>query len=116
MGAGGNRVTGTLSKATVPPSRRRLIELMQQVNFGRIDGLIIRDGDPLFDRPPRVIREIKLCGENGPRPELDADDFLLKAQVIELFGHFDRMGDGTIGSLEVKYGLPFRLTVEESAV
>lgn len=104
-----------LAKASLPEPRRRLLELMQTINFGRIEGLAILDGDPVLDPPPRVIREVKFGGENGPRPEIDAGNFLLKTQVVELFQHFDQLGDGTIEVLEIKHGLPFRMLVAEAA-
>jgi len=104
-----------LTKAGLPESRQRLVELMQTINFGRIERLPVQDGDPILDPPPRVIREVKFGGENGPRPESDAGNFLLKAQVIELFQHFDELGNGTIDVLEVKHGLPFRMLVAEAA-
>jgi hypothetical protein len=105
----------TLSKAALSPARRRLVELLQQLNFGRVEGLSVLDGDPVFDPPPRVVREVKFGGENGPRPEAAAPDFPLKSQVVELFRHFDEIGDGTIDVLEVKHGLPFRMVVAEAA-
>ena len=43
------------------------------------------------------------------------DDFALKAQVRDLFDHFDALRTGTIRTLEVKHGLPFRMQVEEAA-
>lgn len=104
-----------LAKAALPEPRQRLVELMQTINFGRIDGLAVLDGDPVLDPPPRVIREVKFGGDNGPRPERDVGDFLLKTQVVELFQHFDRLGDGTIEVLEIKHGLPFRMLVAEAA-
>jgi len=104
-----------LTKAALSETRRRLVELMQNINFGRIEGLAVLDGDPVLDPPPRVIREVKFGGENGPRPELDAGNFLLKTQVVELFQHFDQLGDGTIEVLEIKHGLPFRMLVAEAA-
>jgi len=104
-----------LTKAALPEPRQRLVELMQAINFGRIEGLAVLDGDPVLDPPPRVIREVKFGGENGPRPELDAGNFLLKSQVVELFRHFDELGNGTIDVLEIKHGLPFRMLVAEAA-
>ena len=104
-----------LSKAALSPARRRLVELLQQLNFGRVEGLSVLDGDPVFDPPPRVVREVKFGGENGSRPEAAASDFPLKSQVVELFRHFDEIGDGTIDVLEVKHGLPFRMVVAEAA-
>ena len=103
-----------LTKAALPAARQRLLELMQTMNFGRIEDLAVRGGNPVFDPPPRVIRELKIGGDNGPRPERDASDFLLKDQVVELFFHLDRLGDGTVAIIEVKHGLPFRLLLTES--
>lgn len=103
------------TKATLSPSRKRLIELMQSINFGRIENLTLHRGDPVLEPPPCLIREVKFGGENGPRPERDASDFLLKTQVIELFAYFAQLGDGVIDRIEVKHGLPFRLQHTEPA-
>lgn len=103
------------TKASLSPARRRLLELFQQVNFGRVEQLPVVNGEPQLDPPPRVVREIKFGGENGPRPELGASDFVLKSQVVELFRCFDQLGNGTIDAIEVKHGLPFRMIVTEVA-
>jgi hypothetical protein len=104
-----------LSKHDLSARRAGLLELMQSINFGRIEGLAVLDGEPVLDPPPRVIREVKFGGENGPRPEAAAADFPLKSQLVELFAHFDEIGDGTIDVLEIKHGLPFRMLVAEAA-
>jgi len=103
-----------VSKRSLSAPRRRLLELMQEINFGRIEGLAVRGGEPVLDPPPRVVREIKFGGENGPRRELGSDDFALKAQAVEFFTHLSRLGDGTVEILEIKHGLPFRMSVEEA--
>jgi hypothetical protein len=102
-------------KASLTPSRRRLLELFQQINFGRVEALVLLNGDPVLDPVPRVVQEIKFGGENGPRPELSNGDFHLKSQVIELFQHLDQLGDGTIEAIEVKHGLPFRMILAKDA-
>ena len=101
--------------ASLPPARRRLVTLMQELNFGSIHGLSVRDREPVFDPSPHIIREVKFCAENGARPEAVKEDFALKEQVIEFFAEIAAMGDGTILCIEVKHGLPFRMTVEEDA-
>jgi hypothetical protein len=101
------------NKASLSPARRRLLEVFQQINFGRLETLAVRNGEPSFDPHPVIVREHKFGGENGPRSELDAANFLLKQQVVELFEHFDKLGDGVIDVLEIKHGLPFRLIVTE---
>jgi len=98
-------------KSSLSPARRRFVELLQQLNFGRVEKLQVRNGEPSFDPPPGVIYEVKFGGDNGTRPERAADDFLLKAQVVELLAHLERLGDGTVALIEVKYGLPFKMEV-----
>src|SRR5690242_16219301 len=77
----------TITKAALSPSRKRLVQMMQHLNYGRIEDLSIRGGEPIFDPPPRVIRHIKLGADNAPRPELAHADFALKSQIVELFDH-----------------------------
>lgn len=100
-------------KSKLSAGQFQLIELMQQINFGRIEGLWIRNGEPQFAPPPKIICEIKFGGENGPRPQKSSDDFELKAQVVELLQHLERIGNAIIDTIEVKHGLPFRLIVEQ---
>lgn len=102
-------------KRDLSTSQIVLVRLMEKINFGRIERLIVRNGEPQLEPRPTIIREIKLAGENGPRPELDAGDFLLKQQVVELFAHFDELQDGVIDVLEIRHGLPFRMIVTEEA-
>ena len=110
---GGCKKSPQLSKQDLAASRIEFVELMQSVNFGRINQLLIRNGEPVLDPRPGIVREIKLAGENGSRPELGAADFLLKQQVVELFAFFDECPDGVIDVLEIKHGLPFRMIVTE---
>ncbi len=101
------------AKSSLSPARARLIELMQRLNFGRIEDLHILDGEPLFDPPPRAIREHKFARGDGPRPEAAKADFDLKVEVIDLFVHLEAVGDGVIECIEVQHGLPFRMTFQE---
>lgn len=88
---------------------------MQRINFGRIENLTIRDGDPVLDPMPHLVREVKFGGDNGPRPERASDNFLLKTQVLELFQHLDQLASGVIAVLDIKHGLPFRMLLVEAA-
>jgi len=108
-------MTDSVALASLPPAGERLVRLMQELNFGQVRDLVIRDGEPVFDPPPRLVREVKFGGENGPRPEAAKGDFALKAQVRELLARLESLGDGIVECIEVKHGLPFRMTVEEDA-
>lgn len=104
-----------VNKGEVSEPRKGLIGLLQAINFGRIEGLVLRNREPVADPAPRVFREVKFGGENGPRPEIASNDFSLKKQVVELFACFDQIRDGTIESLNVKHGLPFSMSFESKA-
>ena len=93
--------------ASLSPARRRLLRLMQQLNFGRIEGLCIRGGEPVLEPMPRVVVEYKFAGENGPRPEAARSDFALKQQYLDLFRLFDRLQDGEFAMMRVLHGTPF---------
>ncbi len=108
-------MTNQTTKATLTPARRRLIDVMQRLGFGTIYDLIIHNGEPILDPSPRRVRTVKLCGENGPRPEVNREDFTLKAEVRDLFAQFDSMKNGTILLLKVQHGLPITYEVEEVA-
>ena len=70
--------------------------------------------NPFSSRRPRLVQDIKIGGENGPRPELAIEDFSLKTSVIELFDHLSQIGDGTLEVIEVRYGIPVKLVVEQT--
>lgn len=101
-----------LTKSSLSHQQTQLVELMQRINYGRIEGLSVRCGKPMLDPPPRIVREIKFGADNGPRPEVGKTDFALKAQVRDLFAQLEAAGDGVIPCIEVQRGLPFRMTVE----
>ncbi|KAB2949524.1 MAG: hypothetical protein F9K17_02690 [Phycisphaerae bacterium] len=84
---------------------------MQALNFGRIERLPVRAGEPVLDPLPTIVREVKFGGQNGVRDEWALGDFALKAPVVELFKELDRLRDGLIDVLTVKYGLPFNMHV-----
>ena len=106
-------MVANVAKTSLTPSQQKLLTEMQRINYGRIEGLSVRRGQPVMDPPPRVVREIKFGGDNGPRPEVAKADFALKTQVRDLFAQLEALGDGVIPCIEVQRGLPFRMTVEE---
>jgi hypothetical protein len=105
----GRKQARLFSKHQVSPCRARLLELMQALNFGRIERLPVRAGEPVLDPLPTIVREVKFGGENGVRDERSLGDFVLKDQVVELFKELDRLRDGLIDVLTVKRGLPFNM-------
>lgn len=107
-------MTMTSFLSDLPSGRRNLVQIMQRLFFGRIERLHFRDGQPIFDPAPRLVREHKFGAENQPRPDWTTGDFLIKAKVLELFTEIDRLGTGIITLIEVKNGLPFRMFIADS--
>ena len=99
-------------KTTLSPPARRLVELMQRIHYGRIERLAVRDGQPVFEPTPVVVRKIKIAADNSPRPELAADDFALRKEVVECLEHLRAMGSGVVRCIEIKNGLPFSMDIE----
>ena len=102
-------------KSTLLPAQAELVELMQRLDFGNIEGLVIRDGLPVLEPRPRLVRDVKFGAGNGRRSEAGLTDFALKSSVQELMTTFSSLGNATVRRLEIKHGLPFRMQVEETA-
>lgn len=102
-----------VSKSDLSPERRRLVETMQQINYGRIMSLAVHAGEPAFTPSTRIERQFKFGRDCEPRTEVPLPDFALKSKVVELLACIGTIQDGTITQLEIKGGLPFGMTVEE---
>jgi hypothetical protein len=107
-----------LMKSDLAPAEQRLVELVQSVNFGRVERLVVRDGQPVFDPMPRIVRTLKLggVGRNSPRLPAGSEDFAVKKEVIDLLDQLDQIGDGVIAKIEVMHGLPTLLELEQDDV
>jgi len=107
-------MAAVMTKAALSPARKRLVELMQKVNFGRIEGLQVRDGEPVFDPPPTVLQLFLFGKDNGPNASRGSEGFALKRRVTELFEVFDRERSFSVQQLMIDNGLPVRMTVADA--
>jgi hypothetical protein len=107
------KLTSHVQKRDLSHDGMQLLELMQRINFGRIEGLQVVNGEPVFSSIKSARSIHKLKGENGPRPELEIADFSLKQEVCELFRLIDRVGNGELDLIEIKHGLPFIVELNE---
>ncbi len=90
-------------------SRQTLVRVCQDVNFGQIQGLHVRNSDPVWDPAPTVLSEVRLDIEEGPRPEGELPDFKLSSEIQRLICQLDQLKDGRIEKIEVRGGVPRRL-------
>lgn len=94
------------------PSERRLLSVMSALGFGRLEYVQIRNGEPVLDPGPMIVRDVKFGVQDGARPKTTSGDFELKQQVAELFEYTRSVDVGEIRALEVRHGLPFAMEVE----
>ncbi len=101
-------------------SRQALVRLCQATNYGLIRNLEVRDSEPVFSPPPVVAVDVKLDADEGPRPELDLTDFVLKAELCRLLDLLDEFQTATIEHIEVRVGIPrrviFKISLEAFAI
>lgn len=88
-----------------PPS---LIALVRRVGFGAIHGLRVVGGQPVLDPFPRVVQESKFGAEFRPAKTRPVEP--LSDEDRQLLAALAAIGDGVIESIEVRHGLPFRMS------
>jgi hypothetical protein len=98
--------------ADLSSARKALVRLFQSLNFGQIQNLHVRNGDPVFAPPPLILFETKLDNDERPRPELDVADFALCDEVRRFVARLDELKNGRIERIEVRSGLPRRVVIE----
>ena len=101
----------TLRFSQLSASRRVLVRLCQDINFGQIQELHVRNSDPVWDPAPTVLSEIKLDTEDTPRPESELPDFKLSSEIRRLMRRLDQLENGRIERIEVREGIPRRLVL-----
>ena len=51
--------------AQLSPARQALVRICQTVNYGEIQGLVVRDGEPIFEPAPVVVIDAKPYRDDG---------------------------------------------------
>lgn len=85
-----------------------LVALIRRVGFGTIHGLRVSGGQPILEPFPRVITDVKFGGEFRPAPQRPVEP--LRDEDRQLLATLAAVGDGVIESIEVRHGLPFRMS------
>lgn len=105
-----------ITKSSLSDPERRLIRLLSDVNFGRIENLQIRAGQPIFQPSPQVIQTRKMGSPRGPREEAGLEDFWLKQPVVDLLATIREIGDGEILTITLMHGLPHVVEIRHHAL
>lgn len=96
------------------PQQRSLVDLMREHQFGRVENMSVRKGQPILDRDAKVVRLVRLGGSVGSNAASGAE-FELKKPVRNLFDELARLGNGTVMTLEFRHGLPFLIEILRGA-
>ena len=111
-GVGGAATPGALRFFELSIPRQALVRLCQGMNYGSIQGLQVKDSEPMLDPPPVVLIDVKLDSDEGERQEADLPDFVLRDEVRRLMARLDELKDGTIERIEVRSGIARRIVIQ----
>jgi hypothetical protein len=89
-------------------AQRWLFDVIRNQQFGRIENMPVRAGQPLLDRSARVVRITRLDSD-GREGAPGGDDVELKRPFCELFDELMRLQDCLVVRLEFRHGLPLQL-------
>lgn len=100
----------------ITDAERSFIRLVRELRFGRIESFRLVAGLPVIDRDTSIFTEYKLSG-NQPEPEVTpGDEYLKRPQVRAMLDRFHVVRDGSVECLDVRDGLPFKMSVRSSAL
>jgi len=103
----------TSRRSSLSPGRQRLAAMMQELEFGYIDGLRVVTGEPQFSPRPRRRRVVSLTAESAREAKRSSREYQLRT-LQALFRRLDSIvGEATV-SIVVQHGLPVRLTIDET--
>ena len=106
--------SGALRFSQLSVPRQALVRLCQSMNYGSIQGLCVKDAEPVLSPPPLVLIDIKLDADEMVRPEVDLPDFELCNEVRRLIGQLNELATGIIEHIEVRGGVPRRIVFRGS--
>jgi hypothetical protein len=98
-----------MTKRSLDPAQLQLVETIEELGFGRIEQIPVRDGRPYLERATEIVREIKLGSETEPHTER-RDDLTLKIEFERLLNQLSQLRDGVV-DVEIRHGAPFKLSV-----
>src|ERR1019366_7255740 len=93
--------------------RQVLVRLCQSINYGHIQNLKVEDQEPVLQGTSVIATtDIRLDAEDPGRGELEVDDLILCEEVRRLIALFDKVQNATISKVEVRAGIPRRISLE----
>ena len=107
------KIPDTLQYASLSPARKRLTDVLRELQFGRIANLCIAGGEPQWAPAPTITQTIKLPVEAGA-VDPPGGDCVLKKPLVDLFRCFDLQQNAVVSRLECRFGLPCLVEITAS--
>jgi len=101
--------TGPRTTRDLTVAQRSLFHIMREYQFGRIENMHVRAGQPLLDHDARLVRIARLDRDSHRADVRGGDDFQLKRPFCELFDELMRLQDCLVVRLEFRHALPLQL-------
>ncbi len=100
-----------MTKLSLDAGRLRLLEIIEELGFGRIEQLSIHNGQPCYERTFRIVEEIRLGSERERRPDHCNADLTMKKEFEDLFNRLSQLRNGIV-DIGVRHSIPFRIVLE----
>jgi hypothetical protein len=105
--SGSSRLPRTTADLT--PAQGALLQILRDYQFGRIENMPVRAGQPLLGVGARLVRIARLDGGKRQTYIPGEEQFELKQEICRLFDELIRLQDCLVVRLEFRHGLPFQL-------
>lgn len=99
-----------LKSTDLTPSERNILSVFAKVDYGSVFELRVKDGQPIQDPAPRIVRDIRM--KCSPPPKDVPLEFVLKEQMVTFLETTRRITDGVVDEIQIKGGLPFSMRIE----
>lgn len=103
-----------MKKSELRKREKELIAMFQEIGFGQMEFVFIKDGAAVFTEATQKVSNIKLSGNDyrhvGTRPD---GDFQLKQEHLNLIETIRKTTLGMIRQIKVSNGLPTNVVIAE---
>ena len=99
----------------ITSAQRDFARLVRETRFGSIEHIRLNGGQPVIDANLEVRVVFRLSGVEPPLEVMTDNDYLGRPQVRAMFERFEQVREGIVECLDVRDGLPFKMTVRRGS-
>ena len=99
-----------MTKSDLKLGQRAILAIIQELEFGVIERVSVRDGEPLLVATTRIIEEVTLASSQRRHFHHGSADFTLTREFECLFDQLKKLQNGTV-DIQIRHSRPFRLII-----